>query len=621
MTWHGTLFHFVKQPRYYAAIDTIREPASDYWRPSRNRSVPDGQRKRMIADTCNPLGKLPGSVWHLNDTDPTTQPPEGTMPGRTLITRGDAAHLPIPDNSIDLIITSPPFFALRSYTDGGKHYDGQLGSEPTPAEYIAALIECTREWCRVLKDDGSLFVELGDKYNSAQSGQNGANLERTTTMRKLAKQCRRGTTVGNVREKSLMGLPWRYALACIGHTSALDDPAVVKMLLQAVHRGDLTLEDAEEMVDDLASQTSGGLGIILRAEIVWNHVNGLPESVTDRVRRGHSTMFHMVKTPRYYSAIDEIREPHVYPNDIRGESWRRKAYGATDHHSHGDPNPLGKLPGSVWRTNEDDNNGNGPIWDIPSQPLRTPECRLVWDGHTIQWFPTWTEGWQHMRSLARDRWTWEQHSGRPSLRPEVDHFAAFPFEIPRRVILGWSPPGICVACGEGRRPVVAKQLTHTQKIHNLRVGNSSGNKEASFGAPLPGFTTATITGYVCACTPHTDHPGTGGDVNPDRDDGAGRHNFPKFASLDGRKGPWREYHHNQWTPPPTHPARILDPFGGTGTTAVIAAALGRDAISNDMSQDYSRLARWRTTDRPERARAMGVKKPPPQPPAQQSALF
>ena len=61
-------------------------------------------------------------------------------------------------------MTSPPYFALRSYQDGGEHYAGQLGSEPTPAEFVAALLEVTRECVRVLKPSGSLWVNLGDKY-------------------------------------------------------------------------------------------------------------------------------------------------------------------------------------------------------------------------------------------------------------------------------------------------------------------------------------------------------------------------------------------------------------------------------------------------------------------------
>ena len=67
------------------------------------------------------------------------------------IVRGDARRLPLADASVDLIVTSPPYWALRSYTDDGAHYDGQIGAEATPQAYIASLIECTREWMRVLK--------------------------------------------------------------------------------------------------------------------------------------------------------------------------------------------------------------------------------------------------------------------------------------------------------------------------------------------------------------------------------------------------------------------------------------------------------------------------------------
>src|SRR5215475_5809843 len=120
------------------------------------------------------------------------------------VLRGDARRLPLPDASVDLIVTSPPYFGLRSYTDTVKcyqcilmedngrdprqawpdyaahvaavhvqHYGGQIGSEPTPAEYIAALVECTREWVRVLKPSGSMFINLGDKYSTGNSGQSG----------------------------------------------------------------------------------------------------------------------------------------------------------------------------------------------------------------------------------------------------------------------------------------------------------------------------------------------------------------------------------------------------------------------------------------------------------------
>lgn len=92
------------------------------------------------------------------------------MSGRVVVLRGDAAHLPLPDGSVDLIVTSPPYFQQRDYRDGGASLEGQLGKEETPRAYIAALLACTREWVRVLKPEGSLFVNLDDKYRPGGNG-------------------------------------------------------------------------------------------------------------------------------------------------------------------------------------------------------------------------------------------------------------------------------------------------------------------------------------------------------------------------------------------------------------------------------------------------------------------
>lgn len=323
----------------------------------------------------------------------------------------------------------------------------------------------------MLKPTGSIWVNLGDKYNSAASGQNGSNPE---TLRRPRKDrvMERGTTSGAVPQKSLIGLPWRYALRCI---------------------------------DDL--------GLILRAEVIWGKPNGLPESVKDRVRRSHETWFHLVRSPRYFSAVDTIREVHAEPNGRPTYGRERPPVpggnrglhvGRMDHAAHRDmgQSPLGKLPGSVW--------------EIATEPLKVPA-----------------------------------HLG-------VDHFAAFPTELPRRIVLGWSPSGICTACGEGRRPVSESRITADRG--GRQFNPASGNigvlgKERVYA----------ITGEACAC--------------PD-------------------------------TSAPTRPSVVLDPFGGTGTAALVAHALGRHGISVDMSGDYSRLAQWRTTDPGELARAMRVEKPP-----------
>lgn len=408
--------------------------------------------------------------------------------GSASVIRGNARSLPLADNSVDLVVTSPPYFALRSYQDGGEHYAGQIGDEPTPAAFVASLLEVTRECVRVLKPSGSLWVNLGDKYDSGTSTgrKNGGDRMSDGRERQSWNTDKGGPerfTMG--RPKSLIGIPWRYALACI---------------------------------DDL--------GLILRAEVIWSKPNGLPESVTDRVRRSHEQWFHFTLSPRYYSAVDEIREPHSEawgPIDrIRG---RRNVApdGTPDGGMVERPNPLGKLPGSVWT--------------IPTEPLKVPE-----------------------------------HLG-------VDHFAAFPTEWPKRIIQGWSPAGVCVACGEGRRPIGASVRTFDGEPVGPGSGSIFGDERTvtrnkgvgnwRFGVDR------TITGYACACP----HPTAN-----------------------------------------TRPAVILDLFGGTGTTALVAKALGRHGISVDMSADYCRLATWRTNDRNQLARVLDLPKAEAQP-DDQHALF
>lgn len=420
------------------------------------------------------------------------------MTGHTLVLRGDARALPLPDESVDLIVTSPPFYALRSYSDGGEHYPGQIGSEPTPAEYIATLVDCTAEWIRVLKPTGSIFVDLGDKYSDRGHGPNRGHGTGRGPQATALSQTR------GPREKSLLLLPERYRIAAVDQ-----------------------------------------LGLIARAVITWHKPNGLPESVTDRVRRSHEDWVHLTKRPRYYAAVDETREPqaelHRSTGKVENRGTRRvdgnanQGFGLNGHTPR-QYHPLGKLPGSVW--------------SIPSEPLVVPE-----------------------------------HLG-------VDHFAAFPLEWPLRLIAGWSPPGICTACGEGRRPVASRtpmQWRESPTIAGRRNGSSYRPASGTMLAPA----VTMITGYACACTPVTDHP-------------------ERRRHAWSERLPVREYHLDGWTMPPARPAVVLDPFAGTGTTMLAAKALGRVGIGVDRSADYCRLAQWRTTDPAGLAKAMRVSPPPKQ---------
>jgi SAM-dependent methyltransferase len=150
------------------------------------------------------------------------------------------------------------------------------------------------------------------------------------------------------------------------------------------------------------------------------------------------------------------------------------------------------------------------------------------------------------------------------------HFAAFPSEWPRRIILGWSPSGICTVCGEGRRPVVDSEA------HGLTQNRIDTKRHALTGLAITDeLRTRTITGESCACP------------TPDA---------------------------------PTRPAVVLDPFCGTGTVPGVANALGRYGVGIDLSADYLRLARWRCQDPGLRAKALQVDKPTPEVPGQMVLL-
>lgn len=424
----------------------------------------------------------------------------GTVPGKHLVLRGDARRIPLADGSVDLIVTSPPYWAQRSYRDAGGHYDGQLGSEPHPRLWLEAMFEVMKECWRILAPGGSVFVNLGDK-RAGSGGHNNSGLSRNGIT---------GTLHGGKPPPSATGK--HEASKAIGKATRRNAPDRYEQAHFGRRKSRQLLPErfAIGCEDGLADPE--GIGWIVRQVICWSKLNGLPESVTDRTRDDFEYIYHLTTSERYFAAMDEIREPHSQKTitSIGGFSHGRGVQRdcPDNNWTQGEPrprvmDPRGCLPGSVWR--------------IASEPLRIPD------------------------------WAKERYN-------LPDHFAAFPTEIPRRLILGFSPSGICTACDEPRRPVVEKTYEHRQ--------NREGNKftaglvaQGSHGKARPGSAEAptlkleaTITGYACRC--------------PD-------------------------------TSAPTRNAVVLDVFGGTGTTALVAETLGRTGISLDLSADYCNLARWR----------------------------
>lgn len=195
--------------------------------------------------------------------------------GFCIIYHGDALKTlkGFPDESIQCCVTSPPYWGLRDYG-----VDGQLGLEKTPKEYVANMVEVFREVRRVLKKDGTCWVNLGDTYASAwacnrrsQVGSGSPRMEE------------RMDRLGGLKEKDLVGIPWRVAFA-----------------LQ---------ED----------------GWYLRSDIIWHKPNPMPESVTDRPTKAHEYIFLLTKSERYFYDAEAIKEPVTGNAHARGNGVNPKA--------------------------------------------------------------------------------------------------------------------------------------------------------------------------------------------------------------------------------------------------------------------------------------------------------
>ena len=198
--------------------------------------------------------------------------------------------------SVDCIVTSPPYFGLRDYGVGG-----QIGAEDSPAEFVAALVDVFREARRVLADDGTLWLNLGDSYASGS---------RTAYANTGKAAGRIGTTrpPSALPAKNLLGIPWRVAFA---------------------------------LQDD---------GWILRNDIIWHKPNAMPESVRDRLSKRYEHLFLFSKKPRYHFDLDAIREPI-----LKGAAGSEFHTGKTGGHQLGrassrprGTHPNGKNPGDVW---------------------------------------------------------------------------------------------------------------------------------------------------------------------------------------------------------------------------------------------------------------------------------
>lgn len=285
---------------------------------------------------------------------------------------GDAltALQSLPDASINCCVTSPPYFGLRSYlpdgvvlrddlTDDERAYvlgeldrlgdrmtavifsksqipehlhryfrPAEIGAEKSPAEYVAALVAVMAEVRRVLADDGTLWLSLGDSYSGGGGGGGGkhATIGGFTSNRNSRDHYER---VG-LGPKNLLGIPWRVAFA---------------------------LQDA---------------GWILRNDVIWAKPNGMPESVTDRLSTKHEHLFLLTKSRRYWFDLDPVREQvtTVRPDALL---WSRDEQGVPGQKPQHRPGRAGgsnlKVTGHRHAAQNDRGRNPGDVWTIPTQPF------------------------------------------------------------------------------------------------------------------------------------------------------------------------------------------------------------------------------------------------------------
>lgn len=285
------------------------------------------------------------------------------------------------DQSVDCCVTSPTYFGLRDYG-----VEGQYGLEESPAEYVETMRTLFAEVRRVLADDGTLWLNIGDSYNNFRVSQRGQSLHK---LEQRAKPEGRRPVDHGLKEKDLMGIPWRVAFA-------------------------------------LQSD-----GWFLRNDIIWSKPNWMPESVRDRLSTKHEHLFMLSKSPRYWLDLDPIREPVAYP------SVAFSAESAQEPQSPPQPSPSSSEP---------------PQFEQRSRSTQSDTCSSVGTGESYRPDPTPYAGQtpQRGRALTGKRRTYAgSEAGRNpgdvwtiATQPFTEaHFATMPAPLAERAILAGCKPG------------------------------------------------------------------------------------------------------------------------------------------------------------------------------------
>lgn len=342
---------------------------------------------------------------------------------------------------------------------GARRVDRQIGMEESPKLYVQTMVRLFREIRRILKPQGTAWLNLGDSYNGS-GGVGGAGKQHTNRGSVGRRDRRAGW--GGLKQKDLVGIPWRVALA---------------------------------LQDD---------GWWLRSEIIWHKPNGMPESVCDRPTRNHEQVFLLAKSSDYFYDKEAIAEPVKNANTTGANSTLRV-----------DKVPKDRKP-----------NGNESVDEMTMDAMRNK--RSVWSIPTAAYSEA--------------------------------HFATFPPKLAETCILaGTSERGVCPSCGAPWVRLIEETKLRRERPNDFtkRTGeDGTGNVCAN---SVAGVAIRTV-GWEPSCDCQVQE-GTGS------------------ANAYGEEE-WR------WVAPEPVPATVFDPFGGSGTTAAVARALGRHAVLCELNPEY-----------------------------------
>lgn len=483
--------------------------------------------------------------------------------GMTVLLQGEVREVlaGLEAGSVHMAVTSPPFWSLRRYqglqaVEWGDGTTAALGLEKNVSSYIAHLVECFAAVKRVLRDDGTLWVELNDSYA-------GSNMTGGTNSFQPSEPMFRHKAVVSPGIKPLdrCGVPERFALAMQAdgwfwrdtiiyhHTNAMPESVAgwswercrVKVGKSAKAQTMQTSSGPEEMM----ANPGYNQGVNPNWLAQWADCPGCLKCKANggyvlhkgswRTTKAHSYVFMFSKTASYYADGEDVRQS-LSPTSSYGGTYQAdtKTYNRQGNIGNAGmtifPNPSGANLRSVW--------------SISSQPMDTmlcAACDRVYSGKEYRRL-----GKQNGKRICRcgesDFW--------------VSHYAAFPEALVRPMILaGTSARGVCPECG----------APWARMIERERPPRSAFTET---GKPQDGFV---------------------GGASKDGD----------WVGMGQKLQAWLNEHPLEtlgWLPTCKHrdlepvPATVLDPFVGTGTTSIVAKKLGRRSVGIDLSPEYNRIS-------------------------------